>query len=158
MLTVICSILLGLLVLSIILLLVGCKRNKEGLIAGSAVLMAFSGISFIVMCTVLICNIATVSTAHIIDSKIQMYEEENSKIEEKITLTVENYLGHESEVFENLTPETATTILAKYPELKADELVASQISIYISNTEQLKSLKEDRIDISVKKWWVYFGR
>lgn len=159
MLIVICSILVVLLVVSIWMIVQGNKHayKGEGLWAGGLFLLICAIFALIIMSSILIANIASISTAHTIDSKIAMYEEENARIEEKINLTIENYLGHEEGIFENLSPETATTLLVKYPELKSDELVASQIDTYIANNEKIKSLKEDKINISVKKWWVYFG-
>lgn len=102
--------------------------------------------------------ISDIANAHTIDSKIVMYEEENAKIEGKINDAVANYLTHEQETLTGLNPDNAMAVLAAYPELKSDTLVASQVEKYISNTEEIKHLKRDKIDISRKKWWVYFGR
>lgn len=135
----------------------GYRNNRENAEIAGTVLAVISGIGLCVALGFLFCYTADISTAHTIDSKIVMYEEENAKIEEKINTTVANYLKHEQETLTNLNPENAMAILAAYPELKSDTLVASQVEKYISNTEELKSLKESKIDIAKKKWWVYFG-
>ena len=44
-----------------------------------------------------------------------------------------------------------------YPELKSDKLVEEQISVYEENNKKIRELKEDKIDLKVKKWWLYFG-
>lgn len=106
----------------------------------------------------LICNIASIATSHTIDQKIAMYEEENAKIQATLSATVENYLEHEKGILTDLNPEDATVVLASYPELKSDTIVASQMENYVKNTEEIKSLKKDKINISKKKWWVYFGK
>lgn len=106
----------------------------------------------------LIFNIASIATSHTIDQKIAMYEEENAKIQATLSATVENYLEHEKGILTDLNPEDATVVLASYPELKSDTIVASQMENYVKNTEEIKSLKKDKINISKKKWWVYFGK
>lgn len=106
----------------------------------------------------MICNIASIATSHTIDQKIAMYEEENAKIQATLSATVENYLEHEKGILTDLNPEDATVVLASYPELKSDTIVASQMENYVKNTKEIKSLKKDKINISKKKWWVYFGK
>ena len=55
-------------------------------------------------------------------------------------------------------PENYITLVSLYPELKADALVSKQIEIYISNNEKIKELKEFKINGSIYRWWLYFGR
>ena len=43
------------------------------------------------------------------------------------------------------------------PELKSDKLVEEQISVYEENNKKIRELKEDKINLKVKKWWLYFG-
>jgi len=145
------------LVVGIILLTRGTVRGIENLEIAGSVVITISAIAVLLCLGFGIAFTAKVSTAYTIDEKITMYEEENSKIEEKINTTIANYLEHEQIILTNLNPENAMAILAAYPELKSDTLVASQVEKYISNTKEIKSLKESKIDISKQKWWLYFG-
>ena len=103
------------------------------------------------------CLCCEVSSLAVIDEKIAMYQEENTKIEEQIADVVESYQQYETEIFTEVAPDSSIALVALYPELKSDTLVQSQIDVYIKNNEKIKSLKESKIGGSVSKWWLYFG-
>jgi hypothetical protein len=91
------------------------------------------------------------------DERITMYQEENTRIEEQIAEIVTQYQQYEKDIFTEVQPDSAMTLISLYPELKSDSLVASQIEIYVKNNEKIKSLKEESINNSVYRWWLYFG-
>lgn len=97
------------------------------------------------------------SHSFVIDEKLAMYEEENTKIEERIATVVEQYQQYESDIFESVAPKDAVTYVSLYPELKSDSLVQTQIEVYMANNEKIKSLREEKIDAKILKWWLYFG-
>jgi hypothetical protein len=99
----------------------------------------------------------SVSGGSVLDEKIKMYSNENKKIEQSISETVNNYQKYESEVFEKCTNKNSIELVSLYPELKADKLVKKQIDTYISNNNKIKELKENKINLKVEKWWLYFG-
>lgn len=92
-----------------------------------------------------------------IDDKIAMYTEENTVIEQQIAECVERYQQYEQGVFEKVSPSDAVAVVTFYPELKSDTLVQAQIETYVDNNNKIKTLKEQKIDASVRKWWLYFG-
>lgn len=100
----------------------------------------------------------TVKNNDVIDDKIAMYQEENTKIEEQIAIVVSDYMEHESKVFDNTKVSSPIILAQLYPELKSDELVKSQIDIYVANNEKIKDLKLQKINDSVYRWWLYFGK
>ena len=95
----------------------------------------------------------------VIENKIAMYQEENTKIEEKIATAITGYMEHESEVFEkaSINSETLDFYIAKYPELKSDELVKKQIDEYNDNQNRIIKLKDGLLNIPRLKWLLYFG-
>ena len=93
-----------------------------------------------------------------IEKKIAMYEEENTKIEQQIADVVTQYQEYEEGIFTEVTPESAMTLVALYPELKSDTLVQSQIEVYADNNKQIKELKCKAINASILRWWLYFGK
>ena len=101
-----------------------------------------------------VCNLAE---SKIIDTKIEMYVEENTKIESNVTTTVEKYLEHEFNIFDSLKGEDIQTLLVVYPEINSNELVKKQIEIFVENNNKIKELKEQKLNIEVWKFWVYFG-
>ena len=119
----------------------------------AAIGIVASLISIIAIIVLCVC----VSDYRVIDDKIAMYQEENAKIEEQIAETVKQYQQYETDIFTDVAPDSSITLVALYPELKADTLVQAQIDVYIKNNEKIKSLKEDKINGSVNKWWLYFG-
>lgn len=107
-----------------------------------------------------ICRLSiTVATESTIDSKIEMYQEENANIEQDIDKIVKEYLKHEHDTFADLkTEESSITLVTLFPELKSDTLVQQQLEIYVANNAKLKRLKEEKIDITKTKWILYFGK
>lgn len=99
----------------------------------------------------------SVTNGRTLDAKIAMYTEENIKIEESMNVLVEQYMNYESDTYGTLKNESSITLVSLYPELKADTLVEKQIEVYLDNNKQIRKLKEKQINLSVKKWWLYFG-
>lgn len=110
-------------------------------------------VSLIVAIVLTVC----VSRNSTIDERIAMYTEENQRIEEQIDILVKDYQEYERGVYADTKTESAITLVALYPELKADKLVESQLDIYIKNNEMIKSLKISQINAGVLRWWLYFG-
>lgn len=110
-------------------------------------------VSFIAM-VVLLVEASYLAT---IDKRIEMYQEENNRIETQIAECVTQYQQYESGIFVETAPDSAITLVALYPELKADQLVSKQIEVYIENNNKIKELKEQSINGDVTRWWAYFG-
>ena len=117
----------------------------------------FSGLCLLASFVIFIFLVISVSTGRIIDEKIAMYKEENTKIEKQLDTLVSNYMNYESNIYEKFKSESSVTLVSMYPELKSDKLVEEQISVYEENNKKIRELKEDKIDLKVKKWWLYFG-
>ena len=90
--------------------------------------------------------------------KIKMYEEENTKIEEKINILVLNYMEYEGKTLKEFKTDNSMLLVNLYPDLKSDKLVEEQINIYNENNKKIKELKEDEIDLKIGKWLLYFGK
>ena len=116
-----------------------------------------SGLCFFALFVIAIFLVISVSTGRIIDEKIAMYQEENNKIEKQIDTLVSNYMNYESDTYEKIKSESSITLVSMYPELKSDKLVEEQISVYEENNKKIREFKEDKINLKVKKWWLYFG-
>ena len=99
-----------------------------------------------------------VSGQAVIDDKIAMYQEENAIIEQQVAVVVEDYMIHEDAMYSKAKIESPIVLAQMYPELKSNELCAKQIDIYIANNGKIKSLKEAKIEGSVYRWWLDFGR
>ena len=123
----------------------------------SAVCVVLGCIGLVAAIIAMIALGVSVSNQRVIDAKISMYQEENTKIESQIAETVKQYQQYETDIFASVAPDSAITLVALYPELKADTLVQSQIEVYIANNEKIKSLNEEKINGTVYRWWLYFG-
>lgn len=142
--------LIVLLLISIVGLILGMKFDED-------IVFIFL-IGFSVKFFVLAILVGFIVNGRVLDNKITMYEEENSKIESQIQTVVKEYLRHEQETFESCSAESMITLVDMYPELKSDTLVSKQIDVYMENNKQIKELKQEKIDISNYRWWVYFGK
>lgn len=94
-----------------------------------------------------------------IPAKIAMYEEENAKIEEKVSNTVNKYMEYEKNIIVEVGPDDdAFSLVSLYPELGADTLISNEIEAYTGNNQKIKELKDEALDISVYRFWMYFGK
>ena len=128
----------------------------------------YCGVTILVSALVLAsCVIASlVLTTELIEGrclpeKIEMYEEENAKIESDVAIAIEAYMTHEGQTMDNaskrIEPGSSLTIIAAYPELRSSDLVAESIRIHNENNQKIKSLKDDLINLKAIRWWLYFG-
>lgn len=116
------------------------------------------GIFSIVFFIWVVSLIGSVGTAHTVDEKIAMYEAENTAIEERVEATVKNYMHFEATTYGEFKDEDAFSLVSLFPELKSDTLVQQQIEVYVANSQKIKVLKEEKIDLSKAKFKLYFGR
>ena len=102
--------------------------------------------------------LVSVKNEALLDQKIEMYQEENSQIEQSIDTIIEEYLAHEHDTFVELAPdESSINLVTLYPELKSDSLVQQQLEVYVANNEKIRTLREEKIELSKSKWLLYFG-
>lgn len=120
-------------------------------------LCGFGALGIIISLIVTVILIISVANLRVIDKKIEMYQEENTKIEMQIADTVKQYQDYETDIFTEVAPDSSITLVSLYPELKSDTLVQSQIDVYVKNNEKIKNFKEKKINGSVTRWWLYFG-
>lgn len=115
-------------------------------------------IAFVLLISVAHQSYQVFCRANTIQTQIEMYEEENSKIEEKINTVVQDYLEHEKEIYKDIKPENVIAALSMFPELNSSELVKKEIEIYQSNETKLINLKEEQIkEIPMARYLLYFG-
>ena len=102
-------------------------------------------------------NIGLLVRGRTLDDKIAMYEQENAAIEQSVDVLVKDYYRHESDTYSSLTPENAVLFASAYPELQSNELATKQLEIYVDNNNKIKELKDDQINLSRNRFWLYFG-
>jgi len=144
------NMLILLTILFLVLLIVAANKDWDS--AGIFYIIGF-GVCLVVI-VVLSWNIISSRT---LESKIDMYTEENKNIEEDMNILVEQYMNYESNTYGNLKNESSIALVALYPELKADTLVEKQIEVYTENNKKIRELKEKTINIRNYKWLLYFG-
>lgn len=93
-----------------------------------------------------------------LDSRIELYQSQNAEIESKVQATVASYLAHEKQTYKDLKSDNAIAVISAYPELHSNELVKKQIEVYEDNNKKIMRLKEEKLNQSIYKWWLYFGR
>ena len=103
-------------------------------------------------------NAVSISKLPVLDAQIAMYQDENENIETQIGDMVKQYQEYETEIFTEVKPESSIALVSLYPELKSDVLVQEQIKIHTANNQKIKELKEKKINGSIYRWWLYFGK
>lgn len=127
-----------------------CSETLSYISGSGAVFLGIADIIIIVWC----CTIGF--DTYTINDTIKMYAEENQKIEQQMTTIVQSYKGYEENIVSNIAD--MEVMLIKFPELKASELVKTQMKVYIKNNDKMKQLKERKINTKVAKWLLYFGK
>ena len=143
-----------------ILMIVGGFILDEKTGADSDICFGISGIGMVVGFFALLGLIivgVNVKSLSVIDDRIVMYEEENIRIEQQIADVVEQYQKYETDIFREVVPESAVTMVSLYPELKSDSLVQAQIEVYTENNKTIRDLRDKQIKGNVYRWWLYFG-
>lgn len=135
----------------------GIVKKGDNFSVVALILLFIFAISTIVSFMRIFDNIQTLGTAHTIDEKIEMYQEENAKIEQSIDNIVKSYMDFEAKTYTEIKDKNAIDLVSLFPELKSDELVQKQIKVYIKNQKKMKALKEEKIDVAKARWNLYFG-
>ena len=93
-----------------------------------------------------------------IDAKIEVCEQENARLESAITIVVKDYLDHEQITYSEMTNDTATTWVSILPELQSNEIIIKQMNIIQENNAAIRGLKNDKINLGIWRFLIYFGR
>jgi len=106
----------------------------------------------------LLCLLGGLVNIRIIDKKIKLYETQNKEIEDKIEITVKKYMEYEGNTYRELKNGSYIQLVNLYPDLKADKLVQQQMNLYTKNNTKIIKLKEEKMNETIYKWWIYFGK
>lgn len=115
-------------------------------------------VAFSIELIALMCCLGGLINIRIINQRIELYKTQNKAIENKIEITIKNYMEYEGSTFKELKGDSYIQLVNLYPELKADKLVQQQINLYLSNNEKIIKLKEEKLNGTIYKWWIYFGK
>lgn len=132
------------------------RRAEDGWLQWVFIVVGALGALVVFIAT--LCTIGEVAQLKVIDQKIAVYEQENTRIEQSVTAMVENYINHETNTFAEISEDVSPTmVFSMYPELKSNTLVEKEISVYTENQKELRALKLSRYDKELAKWWLWFG-
>ena len=122
-------------------------------------LLQILSILIIIVLFIILCIITTnVATENVITSKIEMYQKENTNIEDNLHTIIDEYMNHENSTITSIIPDSNYfNIITSLPKLKSDKIIQKELEVYISNNEKIKKLKEEKIEIARLKWYLYFG-
>ena len=138
--------------LLMVIFVVSVDKQEEDL----AISVGFAGAFMLVI--VIVMSAILFHGTKVLPKKIEMYQEENTRIEQKIANTVEKYMQYEKEIMIEVSPEDdVITLIALYPELKADELVKEEMNVYIENSKKIKEMKADVLRAPLYKFLLFFG-
>lgn len=116
-----------------------------------------SVIIWLLIFTIIILNIVYISNKLTIDSKIELYEQQNEEVYSSVETIAEKYMDFESSTYKELSKDSLITLIQTYPELKSNEILNRQINILLMNNDKIIELKESRINLSVYEFILFFG-
>lgn len=154
-------------VLILIILIIGSalmQDNRDNVCMLGVAITGFSGFCFLIAGAYLLYTIDNVIELKIIDQQMEMYQEENSNIQNSISEIIGNYMNYEQGTYaknlESMDLKSLDIVVLSqlYPDLKANEMVNQQINIYQENNNKVKELKEKKLECKLSKWWLYFGK
>lgn len=102
-------------------------------------------------------NLIVVASGFGTQEKIQIYEDQNTQIEQSIDAAVKAYCEHEQITYVQMSDGAVALVAAAYPELASSELVKTQMEVWTSNSSELKDLKSKLVDFHRAQYFLYFG-
>lgn len=102
-------------------------------------------------------NLIVVASEFGVQEKIEIYEDQNTQIEQSIDAAVKAYCEHEQITYVQMSDGAVALVAAAYPELASSELVKTQMDIWTSNSNELKGLKSKLVDFNKARYFLYFG-
>ena len=124
--------------------------------------MVLAGVVALIVLAIVV-PIAITNTIKIpqMEERIAIYKEENTRIEEQIKTVIETYQDYEQGIFEDIdldeiSSEKLILLTSIYPELKSDAMIQELIQVYINNTNEIKSLRTQKLDHELWRWWLCF--
>lgn len=152
MITLLLAIALGLVLLAEI---IDGSTNKFGFLA---VVPGVLGAVFAIIFGIwTLWNIIVVASGFGIEEKIQIYEDQNTQIEQSIDAAVKAYCEHEQITYVKMSDGAVALVAAAYPELASSELVKTQMEVWTSNSNEQKELKSKLVDFHRAQYFLYFG-
>lgn len=141
-----------------LILIAEVMDNSTRQLASAAVIPGILGLALAIIFGIwTIWNVIAVGSGFSIEEKIQIYEEENAKIEQSIDAAVKAYCEHEQITYVKMSDGAVALVAAAYPELASSELVKTQMEVWTSNAHELKVLKSDLVDFHRAQYFLYFG-
>lgn len=138
------------LIILIIIFFVAICKDFDG--TATAMLCGIFGVLILIgLC------LYTVIDSRNIQPKIDMYEAENEKIENEISVLVSQYMKYEGDTVDKVSNSSSLMLVNLYPDLKSSELVNQQLIVHLENSNKIKELKEELISSRNARWWLYFG-
>ena len=153
MLTVLTILVFGIAMICAIINCKKCDWDNDVL----TVVSSFFAVVFFVGLIAEIVGISTVLGGVAIDDKIEICETENANIENSVRIAVETYLQHENITYDKLSNANATTFVGIFPELSSSEIVTKQVEIINENNKRMRELKEEKANLRIWKFLIYFG-
>lgn len=147
-------LLILLIVGSVACAIIGYKTNEDGWYVVSVMPCGLFAFGLLIA---VIVGISIVATTDVTEQRIEMYQEENLKMETSMAEAIEKYMEQEYSIFVEISPEEAQTFLIAYPELQSSELVKYQIETIKLNNEQIKQARNELLNIDIWKFVLYFG-
>ena len=152
------AILIPILALAIFLTVRAVRKSYDepaGLIVGS--IFSWFGVAIAIIC---VCVLTTEYLGfNIIDNKIEVLQQENAIIEQRVAETVKQYQDYETGIFTDATQDIGSDVVVlieRYPELKSNELVKQQLDLYIENNQEIKDLKLEQLKKYKYELWLFF--
>lgn len=114
------NIFILLFLIGVVLIILGVHITEDGLGEFGVVIVGIALLGIFI-------NIGILIHGRTFDDKIEMYEEENLRIEQSVNVLVKDYYKHESDTYSSLKPENAVLFASAYPELQGNDLAMKQL-------------------------------
>ena len=148
---------LVIIVIAIIFIIIGDHLGKKDRdYEGRCLAFLIPGVGVLILSVVVsMVLVMFITDCKVIDQKIEILEENNAEIEEKLQEAIDAYCEYEDDNFDNFSnPET---IFLVFPELKADALFQTYMTTLQSNKKEITELQLEKAYEPVYRWWLYFG-
>ena len=98
--------------------------------------------------------------AETINSQLEVLESQNAIILSQIEPVIQKALDFESNTYKELkvNPENIITISQIYPDLKDNSFIQTQLSVILTNQQQITQLKLNKATLNAFHFWIWSKR
>ena len=98
------------------------------------------------------------SEANTLDQRIDLIQDQNYKIEERLEEAVQAYIDLKHSEGKDVTIDNRMNSIFAIPELQNNTMIQTEVTQFSKNETEILNLEQKKLRIGYYKWLLYFGK